>query len=246
MSGAEHGRGPDRASRTKGLVALCGLGRRYHDLWWRRQVRHHSPWTAWNREHGAVFVHVPKNAGTSMYATFGMEAPAHTHCPVTGYLASDRGAYLRAFSFAFVRDPFARAVSAFRYLKRQPIGEDDERWAEQHLGPFDDFESFAEALERPLFAAQVLSWRHFMPQWYFLADARGRERVGFIGRVETLGADVARIGERLALAPHLRHVNATGAKPVAPDAVDPRVRATIARLYAEDYRRYGYSPASAV
>ena len=122
-----------------GTIEALGIGRLYHNLWWDRVSRQRSPWTNWSRENRVVFIHVPKNAGTSIYEAFDMDIPDNTHCPVTGYLASDGDRFFDSFSFGFVRNPWDRMVSAFHYLKHKPISDDDKRWAAQMLAPFDTF-----------------------------------------------------------------------------------------------------------
>ena len=119
-----------------GTIEALGIGRFYHNLWWNRDSRRQSPWTEWSRENRVVFIHVPKNAGTSLYAAFrhgcsGQHALSRNWLSCLG--CSDR--YHDSYSFGFVRNPWDRMVSAFQYLKHKPISDDDKRWAAQTARP---------------------------------------------------------------------------------------------------------------
>ena len=223
-----------------GMIEALGLGRHYHNLWWDKVSRRRSPWTNWSRENRVVFIHVPKNAGTSLYATFGMDVPDNTHCPVTGFLASDAKRYHDSYSFGFVRNPWDRMVSAFQYLKHKPISDDDKRWATQTLAPFDTFEDFMIAMERPIFRNRVVGWRHFKPQWHFLTNWSGRDAVNYVGRFETLAKDVEIIGQAIGVKPNLTFQNSTQREPYW-TYYTAESRKRVAQIYAKDIARYGYA-----
>jgi len=223
-----------------GSIQALGLGRAYHNMWWDRRSRRKSPWTDWAREHGVVFIHIPKNAGTSIYSTFGMDVPPNTHCPVAGFLAADAEAYRAAYSFGFVRNPWDRMVSAFHYLKEKPISDDDKRWATANLSDFETFQAFMAGLQNRNFRNRVLIWRHFKPQWHFLADWSGKDAVSFIGRYENLEADIAEIGEAIGVEPALTRENVTQ-KAHYSTYYTPESRALVERMYREDLQRYGYT-----
>ena len=223
-----------------GTIEALGMGRIYHNLWWDRVSRQRSPWTDWSQKNRVVFIHVPKNAGTSLYETFGMDVPDNTHCPVTGYLASDAARFHDSYSFGFVRNPWDRIVSAFQYLKHQPISDDDKRWATQTLAPFETFEDFMVAMERRSFRNRVVGWRHFKPQWHFLTDWSGRNAVNYIGRFETLAKDVDIIGDAIGVTPQLTLKNSTERKPYF-NYYSPQSRRLVAKIYAKDITRYNYA-----
>lgn len=223
-----------------GSIEALGMGRIYHNLWWNRFSRKQSPWTDWSRENRVVFIHIPKNAGTSLYATFGMDVPENTHCPVTGYLASDAALFHDSFSFGFVRNPWDRMVSAFQYLKHKPISDDDKRWAAQTLAPFETFEDFMMALESARFRNRVVGWRHFKPQWHFLTNWAGHNAVNYVGRFENLAEEVDIIGNKIGVTPQLTIENSTQRKPYF-NYYTPESRKRVAQIYAEDITRYGYT-----
>jgi hypothetical protein len=153
-----------------------------------------------------LFVHVPKTAGQSIERFFlgqlGRD-PSVAHpdlllgrnpdpCASTekldhlaaseyvagGHVSQER--FSRCFKFAFVRNPYQRIVSEYRY--RNYFGHRSFRhFILEHLpepGPSDQY-------------------RHIMPQYDMLFDAKGNCLVDFVGRFENLQADFTRVCNRL-------------------------------------------------
>lgn len=227
-----------------------------------------------------IFVHVPKTAGQSIEHAFlerlgeswktrhkylmrpnenpavGPPRMAHLTAPEyrdLGHVTPEQfDAY---FKFGFVRNPWSRLASEYRF-RRSSIRVPFRSWLlEQFPEPgFDDL------------------WRHVMPASDYLYEGDGRAAVDFVGRFETLAADYRTVAERLdAGLPALRRVNSTTGRgmqellrrlgPVrglrsilaetlrksfrpAParwqDYYDADTRAFVARFYAEDIERFAY------
>lgn len=225
----------------KSAVYAAGAGRRYQNLWWQRRVKTVSPWTDWNFEHSVAFVHIPKTGGTSIYDIFSMDKPTETHCNVVGYKSSSPELWERAFSFAFVRNPWDRFVSAFHYLKRDPLSVDDKSWAEEVLGEYDDFDAFLDRfMTSTRFRGQVMMWRHFSPQWWFLSDAAGKTAVDHICRFESFDSEIDRVAEKIGLSAQRVHANKVSRAHYSsfytPGAID-----FVARVYKQDVERFDYS-----
>jgi hypothetical protein len=225
---------------VKAALRRLGAGRIYMNLWWMNRARRRSPWTDWHERHGAVFVHVPKTAGTSIYRIFGMPQTVETHCTALGYRSSNRALWDRAFRFTFVRNPWDRIVSAYHYLKFNREALDDAYWAARALAPFEDFASFVDALADRPFRRKTLMWRHFTPQWYFLSDFRGRLMVDDIARFENFDDEVARLAGRLQLPVGAARENAVPREHYS-RYFDAGRRDIVARIYARDIALFGYS-----
>ena len=228
------------ANAVKARLFRMGLGAQYTNLWWMRRARVRSPWLNWNTENKAVFIHVPKNAGSSLYKTLHIAQPSESHCTAFGDRSSNRVAWDHAFTFAFARNPWDRFVSAFHYLKHQPISADDKAWSAQMLGPFETFEQFASAMENRAFRSAVFMWRHFAPQWYFLCDLRGQIIVDHIARFEDLPREVESLGQRLGVDATVQRVNAVPRKHYSA-YYDQRLQDVVASAYARDIALFGYS-----
>lgn len=161
-----------------------------------------------DRKHDAVFVHVPKTGGQSVEKVFierngltwderapmllrknddpavGPERLAHITAEEyvsLGHVTPEE--WERMFTFAFVRNPWSRIVSAYLY-----------RDLEHDM-------SFAEFIERFLdYDDRFLNdTRHAMPQAEFLYDAKDNLLVDYVGRFEQLAKDFGEATERMGL-----------------------------------------------
>jgi Sulfotransferase family len=152
--------------------------------------------------HRALFVHIPKCGGQSVERFFlralgltweqrdqlqlrrnddpSKGPPRLAHMTAAeyvrwGYLSAEE--FQRYYKFAFVRNPWARLVSEYRY---RPF----------HVHRY-DFKTFV--LRRFPTPGWSDVYRHVMPQVDYLTDADGRLLVDFIGKLESFSADFATI-----------------------------------------------------
>lgn len=170
-----------------------------------------------------MFVHIPKVAGRSVESFFldlhglawkqkaalllerntdpgrGPERLAHLTAEEymrCGHLSGEE--FRSLFKFAFVRNPWARLVSEYRY---------------RH---YDRRRSFREFVTTGLPTRDAYSdfYRHIMPQYEFLHDADGELLVDYVGRFETLQNDFDTVCSRLGITEStLPHVNSSGVRP---------------------------------
>jgi len=190
-------------------------------------------------ERRCIFVHIPKAAGISVgYALFGR----HTgnHATVADYqLAFSRQEFERFFTFTFVRNPWDRLVSAYHFLKNGGRNEEDRRWAETHLAGFDSFEGFVrDWVDRK----NIHTALHFIPQYRFITlPGRTGPQVDFVGSLENIEADFARVRECVGGAAELTCDNRTaGRQGDYRSYYDRRTREIVARAYREDIELLGY------
>jgi len=221
------------------------------------------------QEYNCVFVHVPKTAGKSIESYFldllglsweqraplllrpnddparGPERLAHlTASEYVDFEYLTREQFTSAYSFSFVRNPWARLVSEYRYRKHH--------W---HF-------SFRDFVGAHLPAAGMSdAYRHVMQQSDYVYGPDGKLLVDFIGRFENLQADFAEVCGKLGLESHpLRHVNHVAGihqrvadrvrgwagmshEPKHPhysDYYDDETRERVTQLYARDIELFGY------
>lgn len=222
-----------------------------------------------NHSHRFVFVHVPKAAGTSVSELFS-KFSAYSDLEVGGTELGEamQNAYKRRFrlskhstaqeiravvgeqtwsdyfSFAFVRDPYARAQSTFHFMKRWHGNKDMKNLA--FMNDYPDFRSFVMS---DVFKGQT-AHRLLWPQTRWLLDADGRRMVDFIGRLESLDQDIHTV---LSTAPGL--VAAKAAPEEAPTknkststdralyellSADDVAERRIYEAYRGDFEEFGY------
>jgi hypothetical protein len=204
----------------------------------------------------AIFIWIPKNAGSSVHAILRGQGFVKLKSPravrlsfrnrgrVTfGHIAIgslvqagfvSRQYVERAFKFAVTRDPYARAISLYRYLS-SPKPDVLPNW---HNPP--DFRAFLRLLADGhydrigLYNSRGLS--QCSPQSDWLRDAQADK----LFRSEELGELLADIRDRWGIAarevPHLNR----SAKGTALD-LDREDKALIDKIYAEDFEMLGYS-----
>ncbi len=222
------------------------------------------------REFSCLFVHVPKTAGQSIEQFFldrlglnretgrdqlllgnngdpdkGTEKLSHlsareyTDC---GYVSPDE--FDRLFKFSFVRNPWERIVSEYRYRNYF------------HHRSFKDF--LLHRLPKPGWADK---YRHIMPQYDMLHDADGKLLVDFVGRFETLQADFDRVCAQLGIQksrlPHRNpsdkksrnlkrrirnclYFNGENSKQHYVEFYDAETIAIVRRMYHKDIEAFGY------
>jgi len=217
-----------------------------------------------------VFVHVPKTAGQSIEQYFvdhlgldwnldreklllqknddpalGPEKLAHLSAVEyisCGHMTEEQ--FSSYFSFAFVRNPWTRILSEYRYRNYF------------HHRSFKDF-----ILNRMPAPGMDDKYRHVMPQYDLLYDRKGNLLVDFVGRFENLQRDFDRVCERLGLVdsslPHrnrsdkksrdfkrkLRNIlyrNGENRHDGLTDFYDDETRAAVEEYYRIDIETFGY------
>ena len=100
-------------------------------------------------EHKTIFVHIPKNAGTSIKTFFGNKEFYHKHKAIKEIKNENPEIYNSYRKFTVVRNPYDRMVSWYFYLKRAMVIEQtrgDHRWSSGEYFP----SSFLEWIKDPL------------------------------------------------------------------------------------------------
>ena len=70
-------------------------------------------------EHKTIFIHIPKNAGSSVKTYFKYNSSSNKHRTIKQIKAENPKAYDSYRKFAIVRNPYDRMVSWYFYLKKE-------------------------------------------------------------------------------------------------------------------------------
>lgn len=190
-------------------------------------------------EHRCIFVHIPKSAGVSINRElFGNLGGAHrsvrTYKRVFGPLK-----FKRYFKFTFVRNPYSRLLSAYRFLKKGGFCEKDRLWAMQNLAPFGSFQDFVEGW---LTEKSIMEYNHFMPQFVFVCDRSFEPEVDFIGRFETIDEDFSKVCKTLNISRTLKQHNRGPAKEAHwSDFYTEDMLDKVYNIYRKDFELFSYS-----
>ncbi|MBY0359209.1 MAG: sulfotransferase family protein [Candidatus Obscuribacterales bacterium] len=158
----------------------------------------------------ALFIHIPKNAGTSIYKALGLKYSDHLTAREYKILLGP--AYQNIFKFAFIRDPWERFLSNYWYAKM-----DKSYYHGGSQTQHQDHELLKEAslLEcaQHLLAGRLVHGRknhsHWEPQYKWLYDQNDVCIVDWIGRVEFLSKDVNELAAMLGMPLSIKHLNAS-------------------------------------
>lgn len=193
-----------------------------------------------------IFVHVPKTAGQSVALALGGKTQAiPTHTPLRCVEKGGR------FAFGFVRNPWARMVSLYRFMCQKPFRRTDnfDQQAIRDMGfarwLMDDRFYMQEDHERPGEAWVMRThWRgdgntdlppmQRRPQMWWL------EGCDVIGQVEHLARDFAVCCARSGLPlPRLHRINTTQGGDWRRE-YDDATRDFVAEHFAPDIEKFGY------
>ena len=139
------------------------------------------------RAYGTIFIHVPKAAGTSIsFALYGRSLGHFKAIEIANWCPEE---YAKLHKFAFVRNPWDRAVSAYRFALEGSTATAGIRDRKQYkVNAFRSFEAF------------VYEWLSdkdltkldnvFQPQGIYIADEKGKFMIDFLGKVESFEKDL--------------------------------------------------------
>jgi hypothetical protein len=186
----------------------------------------------------AIFVHIPKCAGISVCKTlFGNLGGGHNSLEQYTYIFPPKE-LLGYFKFTFVRNPWDRLVSAYHFLQKGGISNEDRSFYEKNLAKYKDFDDF------------VLNWvnkenimlgPHFWPQTYYIKDKRNKVKVDFIGKFETIDEDFKFVCEKLGVPSiSLAKTNKSVRKNYQEYYTD-ETAGIVANVYKQDIKELGYT-----
>lgn len=159
----------------------------------------------WKRA-GCIYIHVPKAAGTSInHALYGRTLGHYTAAEIKTTFPC---LFRRSFTFTFVRNPWDRALSAYRFAKQGGTSAMAiHNPSKYKVSEFDSFERFV--LEwLPSQDADKLDYV-FMPQWHFVTAQDAGLMLDFVGKIENMNSDILEVEKRLGRPLSVKKMNAT-------------------------------------
>lgn len=199
-----------------------------------------NPFIPGFHEHKAIFVHIPKAAGSSVSETLFGEPVGHR--PIRRHRLYSPHLSDKYFKFTFVRNPWDRLYSAYHYFNVRvgSVAHRDHRWASYYLRGIGSFEQFVSRLDDPEYALKVKSYDHFRDQVDWVVDSHNNKLVmDFVGRFESLNRDFnyvkSQLGSDVDLPHRRKGPDGFYRKEYSKDMID-----IVARLYKRDILSFGY------
>ena len=186
-------------------------------------------------EHRCIFIHITKTAGTSVAKGLFNYLPYH-YTAIDYRVIYSRKTFYQYFKFAFVRNPWDRTYSAYRYLQSGGWNDDDKKWRDQHIASYHDFNDFVMHWLTP---ENIQKHVHFLPQHHFICDSKDRLLVDYLAYFETINEDFDKIAEKLGIDAHISHHNASPADSYL-TIYNEEARRRVADIYQKDIQLFGY------
>jgi len=174
-----------------------------------------------------IFIHIPKNGGTTVKQVFHKRAFCHHHTRLQDLHAYD-GEIEDAYKFAFIRNPYDRAVSYYRFVVRRYSERDlPKTWKLPHVhDSFLDFLRYA-----------IPNWEVFKPQVFWTEGVE----FNYLGRFENFEQDLRAIGKEVNI--KLGKIPVTNASKRHTDYRNyycEESRGMVEEFFKEDFETFGY------
>ena len=178
-----------------------------------------------------IFIRLHKVGGTSIADALGIRKFHYTTKEAI-QLVGQRN-WDRCYTFAFVRNPFTKVVSAYKYftlknrqsMADKPISFDD--WVSKTYG--DDKDPF-----------YYYSERWFQSQSDWLKDKQGKISLNKIGKLENITEDFAEISGKIGISAPIPHLNKSGKADYRKFYTEASYEA-VRKWHQEDLDNFGYN-----
>ena len=145
------------------------------------------------QNYNCIFIHIPKTAGLSVSnSLFGCNS---IHSSYLNYRYIFGNHYVdNAFTFTFVRNPLDRFISASKFLLSGGISKQDEIFRSRFLFGCETLDDIVNILKSHKAAR---TYYHFLPQVSWLFDYNDEINLDFVGKIENLSSDFAKVSSIL-------------------------------------------------
>jgi len=186
----------------------------------------------------SIFIHIPKTAGVSVCKIlYGVDIIGHAKLRHYQIVFNHR-AFSSYFKFCFVRNPWDRLYSAYRFLMLGGWHEADRKWAEYNLHKFSSFEDF---VLNGLADKSILSEVHLQPQYPYIMNFYTRKSgMDFIGRFERLNEDFDFVANKIGVQASLTHQNSSGNDVDYREMYSLKMRMVVEHFYGRDIHIFNY------
>lgn len=182
-----------------------------------------------------IFVHIPKTAGTSIEQCLkdsndvDQIVGGHTTCQALIHYKKTE--FCNMFSFAIVRNPYDRLLSAYKYMLKM---ETNDILGNEPIKECKDFKDFVMNYLTP----ETISNMHLRPQYEFVTY-NGEICVDYWGKYEQLDSVWKVICKKIKKEIKLPWLNKSNSEPYY-SFYDDEMREKVKRLYLKDFLYFKY------
>lgn len=194
---------------------------------WLKRRFHTFP--LWYTEPDFIFIHINKTGGSSIEKALKLPFEHLTAQEKKQEIGTQK--WQQKFKFAFVRNPFDKVCSHYRYrVKTNQTGLQDKplsftEWVTETYG-----RQNPEYYDNP---------KMFLPQSQWLCDEHGELMVDQVYRFESLATDFKALSQRLGLDAELPHLKASNPVDYR-EWYDETSKKTVSQWFHDDLQRFAY------
>lgn len=213
-----------------------------------------------SHKHKAIFIHIPKTAGTSIEGTLypnllrkgnSISRMSDTnlfagwnvehkfwmqHATMQQILDLYEGDLTEYFKFTFVRNPYERAISDWRFLR----GKSNKEWSSKTFLKYLNRKGYFERMFSNNNNDKSSRIDHTYPQYDFIYDKNANCLVDFIGRTENLQEDFNIVCDRIGIPQQKLPHKKKGNNKHYTVYYDDETREIVAEKYKKDIEYFGY------
>mgnify|MGYP000503450718 CR=1 FL=1 len=192
------------------------------------------------KKNNYIFIHIPKAAGRSIQDSI-LDGQSTSHTSLNMYrIALGEKMFFSCYKFCFVRNPYDRLYSAYRFLKSGGVSRTDRKINKNSISKYPDFNDF---VMRHLNEKSIREVVHLIPQTDFITLNEDKLAIDFLGRYENIEEDYFRLCQNLNISPPptLKWNNkSTAAASVTNRIYTKAMKEHVYNLYKKDFKLLGY------
>ena len=183
-----------------------------------------------------IFIHIPKTAGISVVKAFFGDVTLEGHRSVYFYKQVFGQDLSNFFTFTFVRNPWDRLYSAYKFLQKGGINIHDKNAFDMYLSEYNDFEDFVlNGLNEKI----LFEITHFIPQFKFVCDENGTILVDYIAKFEDIENEILELNSLMKTKVKLEYHNVNIKKSYT-EIYSPEMIEVVKRIYKKDIDIFEY------
>lgn len=183
-----------------------------------------------------IFIHIPKTAGISLIRAVYGDVDFGGHRDYGFYNQIFFNDFNSYFTFSFVRNPWDRLYSAYKFLEKGGANVHDENAFDMYLSQYSNFKDFVmNGLSEELISEII----HFKLQSDFICDTNDNILVDFVGRFESLNDDRIELEKKINTNIELDHYNMNKKKKYT-DIYTNEMILKVKHFYRRDINIFGY------